>query len=105
VKSAAPCEGTSYEIGGIALVKGARHKAERASSYYDWLMSPAGPADRRARQFSLQVPANKTFKPDARIPAVDTVRLIKYDFEKYGKASERRRLIDRWQREVEALPR
>jgi iron(III) transport system substrate-binding protein len=51
------------------------------------------------------VPANKTFKPDPRIPAVDTVRLIKYDFEKYGKASERRRLIDRWQREVEALPR
>ena len=103
VKSAAPCEGTSYEIGGIALVKGARHKAE-AIKYYDWLMSPAG-QQIGARANSLQVPANKTFKPDPRIPAVDTVRLIKYDFEKYGKASERRRLIDRWQREVEALPR
>jgi iron(III) transport system substrate-binding protein len=32
VKSAAPCEGTSYEIGGIALVKGARNKADGASS-------------------------------------------------------------------------
>ena len=103
VKSAAPCEGTSYEIGGIALVRGARHKAE-AIRYYDWLMSPAG-QQIGARANSLQVPANKTFKPDPRIPAVDTVRLIKYDFEKYGKAAERRRLIDRWQREVEALPR
>jgi hypothetical protein len=42
------------------------------------------------------VPANKTFKPDPRIPPIDNVRLIKYDFEKYGKAAERRRLVDRW---------
>jgi iron(III) transport system substrate-binding protein len=40
-----------------------------------------------ARANSLQVPANKTFKPDPRIPSIDNVRLIKYDFEKYGKAS------------------
>jgi iron(III) transport system substrate-binding protein len=51
------------------------------------------------------VPANKTFKPDPRIPPLDPVRLIKYDFEKYGKASERRRLVERWTREVESLPR
>jgi len=83
VKSVAPCEGTSY---------------------YDWLMSPAGQGV-GARANSLQVPANRTFKPDARIPTVDSVRLIKYDFEKYGRAAERRRLIDRWQREVEARPK
>jgi iron(III) transport system substrate-binding protein len=33
------------------------------------------------------------------------VKLIKYDFEKYGKAEERKRLIDRWTREVESQPR
>lgn len=103
VKSAAPCEGTSYEIGGIALVRGARNH-EAAQRYYDWLMSAAG-QQVGARANSLQVPANRTFKPDARIPAIDAVRLIRYDFEKYGKAAERKRLIDRWQREVEALPR
>ncbi len=103
VRAAAPCEGTSYEIGGIALVKGARNR-DAALKYYDWLMSPAG-QQIGARANSLQVPANKTFKPDPRIPGVDTVRLIKYDFEKYGKAAERRRLIERWQREVESLPR
>ncbi len=103
VKSAAPCEGTSYEIGGIALVKGARNKVA-ALRYYDWLMSPAGQGI-GARADSLQVPANKSFKPDPRIPLLDNVRLIKYDFEKYGKAAERKRLIERWQREVESLPR
>ena len=103
VYSAAPCEGTSYEIGGIALVKGARNK-EAARRYYDWLMSPAG-QQIGAKADSLQVPANKTFKPDPRIPAIDNVRLVRYDFEKYGKAAERRRLVDRWVKEVESLPR
>jgi iron(III) transport system substrate-binding protein len=103
VRTVDPCEGTSYEIGGIALVKGSRNRAN-AQRYYDFLMSPAGqglggPVD------SLQTPANKTFKPDPRVPLLDGVRLIKYDFEKFGKAAERKRLIDRWVREVEALPK
>jgi len=103
IKTVNPCEGTSYEIGGIALVKGSRNRAS-AQRYYDFLMSPQGqglgaPVD------SLQTPANKTFKPDPRVPSLDDVRLIRYDFEKYGKAAERKRLIDRWVREVEAAPR
>ena len=103
VYAAAPCEGTSYEVGGIALVKGSRNR-DAARRYYDWLMGREG-QQIGARANSLQVPANKTFKPDPRIPPIDNVRLIKYDFEKYGKAAERRRLVDRWVREVESLPR
>jgi len=103
VYSQAPCEGTSYEIGGIALVKGSRNR-EAAKRYYDWLMSKEG-QQIGARANSLQTPANKTFTPDARIPNTDNVRLIKYDFEKYGRASERKRLVDRWVKEVESLPR
>ena len=103
IKSAAPCEGTAYEIGGIAMIKGQRNK-EAAKRYYDWLMSPEGQMI-GAKANSLQVPANKTFKPDPRIPLLDSVRLINYDFVKYGKAAERRRLLDRWTKEVESLPR
>lgn len=103
VATVAPCEGTGYEIGGIALVKGARNK-EAARRYYDWLMSAPGQA-LAATVDSLQVPANRTFKTDPRIPSLDAVRLVKYDFEKYGRAAERKRLIERWTREVEALPR
>ena len=103
VKSAAPCEGTGYEIGGIALVKGSRNR-EAATRYYDFLMSPAGQR-LGAKANSLQLPANKTFTPDARIPNLDNVRLIKYDFQRYGRALERRRLIERWEKEVNSLPR
>ena len=101
VKSAAPCEGTGYEIGGIALVKGSRNR-QAATHYYDFLMSPAGQS-LGAKANSLQVPANKTFTPDARIPNLVSVRLIKYDFQKYGRAVERRRLIERWEKEVNSL--
>ena len=67
-------------------------------------MSPAGQS-LGAKANSLQVPANKTFTPDARIPNLTNVRLIKYDFQKYGRAVERRRLIERWEKEVNSLPR
>ena len=88
---------------GIALIKGTRN-LDHAKRYYDFLMSPQGQAI-GAKAGSFQTPANKTFKPDPRIPAMDSVRLIKYDFEKYGRAAERRRLLERWTREVESLPR
>ncbi|MFM8636331.1 MAG: iron ABC transporter substrate-binding protein, partial [Betaproteobacteria bacterium] len=81
----------------------ARNPAQ-ARAFYDFLMSPQGQA-LGARANSLQSPANKTFKPDPRIPSMDSVRLIKYDFEKYGKAAERRRLLERWNREIGALSR
>ena len=67
-------------------------------------MSPAGQS-LGAKANSLQYPANKTFKVDPKVPTLDTVRLIKYDFEKYGKAAERKRLIERWEKEVNSLPR
>lgn len=103
VQTAAPCEGTSYEIGGIALVQGGPNP-EAARRYYDFLMSPTGQA-LGGKADSLQTPANRTFKVDPRVPNNELVRLIKYDFEKYGKSSERKRLLERWQREVESLPR
>ena len=67
-------------------------------------MSPAGQRI-GATVGSFQTPANKTFEPDPRIPSSDGIKLIRYDFEKYGKAAERKRLIDRWTKEVEAQPR
>lgn len=103
VHSAAPCEGTGYEVGGIALVKGSRNR-EAARRYYDFLMSKEG-QEIGGRANSLQFPANRNVRLDPRIPSMDSVRLIKYDFEKYGRASERRRLVERWVREVESLPR
>jgi iron(III) transport system substrate-binding protein len=103
VKTVAPCEGTGYEVGGIALIKGARH-LDAAQRYYDFLMSPEGQA-LGGQANSLQFPANKQTKLDTRIPNMDNVRLVAYDFAKYGASKERRRLIERWDREVGSLAR
>jgi iron(III) transport system substrate-binding protein len=103
VKSISPCEGTPYEVGGIALIKGSRNR-ENGKKYYDWLMSPAGQGI-GAKANSLQNPANKTFRQDAKIPTMDGVKLINYDFKKYGASSERRRILERWEKEVNSLPR
>jgi iron(III) transport system substrate-binding protein len=103
VKTVAPCEGTGYEVGGIALIKGSRNK-ETALRYYDFLMSPEGQAV-GGRANSLQYPANKKAKLDPRIPNMDGVRLVKYDFAKYGSSRERRRLLERFEREVRGQSR
>ncbi len=103
VKTVPPCEGTGYEVGGIALVKGARHKLA-AIKYYDFLMSPQGQA-LGAKANSLQFPANKNTVLDPRIPKMDSVRLVNYDFAKYGASKERKRLIERWEKQVNAQAR
>jgi len=33
------------------------------------------------------------------------IKLIQYDFAKYGTVTERARLLEKWDREVRALPR
>ena len=49
------------------------------------------------------VPTYGTLPPEA--PQMSQIRLIDYDFAKYGASAERRRLIERWDREVNTLPR
>jgi iron(III) transport system substrate-binding protein len=98
VKSSAPCEGTGYEVGSMSIVKGARNLVN-AKKFYDWaLTAQAQELGLAAKQF--QLPANMQAKVDPRVPDVKRIKLINYDFEKYGKASERKRLLERWEREV-----
>jgi iron(III) transport system substrate-binding protein len=98
VKSVTPCEGTGYEIGSMSIVKGARNLAN-AKRFYDWaLTAQAQELGAAAKQF--QLPSNKAAKVDPRVPDVSHIKLINYDFEKYGKATERKRLLDRWEKEV-----
>ena len=103
VRGIAPCEGTGYEIGGIALIKGGRN-GDNAKKYYDWLMSPVGQG-LGAKANSLQNPANKSFKQDPKIPTMEGVKLVNYDFKKYGASAERKRILERWEKEVNSLPR
>lgn len=99
----APCEGTGYEVGSIAVVANAPHPAN-ARRFYDWVLTPV--AQRIAADMrNLQYPANRDARSPAAVPDLDNIRLIPYDFAKYATASERKRLLERWERDVQAQPR
>jgi iron(III) transport system substrate-binding protein len=103
VKTAAPCEGTGYEIGSMSIIKGARN-LENARKWYDWALTAEAQA-LGARAKSYQVPSNRAAPVPADAPKLSEMKLIDYDFAKYGRAAERKRLIERWEREVGASPK
>ena len=101
--SVTPCEGTGYEIGSLSVVNGARN-LDGARRFVDWaLTAPAQALGARSKQF--QVPSNRTAEIPKEAPRLGEIKLIDYDFKKFGSSVERRRLLDRWEREVNSLPR
>lgn len=103
VATITPDEGTGAEIGSMSIVKGARN-LDNARRLYEWaLTAQAQQFGAAARQF--QLPSNKATPVDPRVPDFKRIRLIDYDYAKYGSAAERRRLIARWEKDVGALPR
>jgi len=103
VKLVAPCEGTGYQVGSMSLVKGARNAAQ-AKRFYDWALSPAGQGIVASTK-NFQTMSNRaTPVPDNAIRIAD-VKLISYDFARFGAAAERKRLLEKWDRDVYALPR
>ena len=103
VKSVAPCEGTGYEIGSISIVKGARN-VEAARKFVDWALTPQAQAlGAQAKQF--QIPSNTKSAVSPLSPKIAEIKLINYDFAKYGSSAERKRLLERWDREVGSIAR
>jgi iron(III) transport system substrate-binding protein len=94
----APCEGTGYEIGSMSIIKGARN-LENAKKWYEFALSSEGQA-LAVRGKSYQVPSNPDTPLPPKAPRLEATKLIDYDFAKYGTAAERKRLIDRWQKDV-----
>jgi iron(III) transport system substrate-binding protein len=81
-----PSEGTGYEIGGVALIKGAKNP-EAAKSYIDFALS------REAQNLgpsvaSFQVLTNPKTKIDNRMVKLNTVSIVNYDFEKAAAAKK-----------------
>jgi iron(III) transport system substrate-binding protein len=104
VAYATPCEGTGYEIGSMSIIRGSRN-VNQARRFYDWALT--APAQRLGFEAGgqLQQPSNREAPLPPNAPDLSQIRLINYDFAKYGRAAERRRLIERWDREVGSLPR
>jgi iron(III) transport system substrate-binding protein len=103
VKVAAPCEGTGYEIGSMSILKGARN-LDNAKKWYEFALSPAG-QNLAAKAKSYQVPSNMEATSPSQAPKLSEIKLIEYDFAKYGTSAERKRLIEKWEKEVGSLPK
>jgi iron(III) transport system substrate-binding protein len=103
VQVVSPCEGTGYEIGSMSLVKGARHP-ENARKFYDWALTPAAQS-LGARFGSFQIPSNTATPVPPEAPDLSKVKLIDYDFAKYGSSQERKRLLGKWTSEVKNAPK
>ena len=101
VRSAAPCEGTGFEIGSMSIVKGARN-LENAKKFYDWALTPKAQA-LAAQSKQFQLPSNVATPVSPLSPRTADIRLIDYDFAKFGSSSERRRLLEKWDKDVGSL--
>jgi len=103
VVAISPCEGTGYEIGSMSIIKGARNP-ESARKFYDFALR-AEVQEMAAQAQAYQVPSNAKAKAPPQAPDLSTIKLIDYDFAKYGSSDERKRLLKKWDDEVYALPR
>ena len=103
IEVVAPCEGTGYEIGSMSLVKGAKN-LDNAKVLYDWLLTPEAQAI-GAEQKSFQIPSNKGSPIPKESPKLADIKLINYDFARYGTSAERTRLLARWDKEVKSAPK
>jgi iron(III) transport system substrate-binding protein len=103
VEIVGPCEGTGYEIGSMSIIRGARNM-ENARRFYDWALTPEAQAI-GAEAKAYQLPSNRSAPIPPQAPRFENIRLIDYDFARWGSAEERTRLLTRWDREVRAAAR
>ena len=103
VETITPSDGTGAEIGSMSIVKGARN-LELAKKYYEWALTPSAQALAPASK-QFQLPSNTATRLDPNVPNFKNIKFIKYDYAKYGQSAERRKLIARWEKEVNSLPK
>ena len=103
LETVTPTDGTGAEIGSMSIIKGARN-LDAAKAFYEWALTPSAQA-LGAATMQFQLPSNKATKVDPRVPDFRKIKMINYDYAKYGQTAERRRLIQRWEKDVNSLPR
>ena len=95
-----PCEGTGFEIGSESIIKGAKN-LENAKKWYDWALTAE--AQKLAVQAnSFQLPSNKDAPLPEGAPDISAIKLIDYDFARFGSSAERTRLLQRWDADIGA---
>lgn len=89
-----PEEGTGYEIGGMAIVKGAKHP-DAAQKWFDWALEPETQA-LGPKYHAYQAPTVKGVELSH--PELMQVKLIDYDFEWAG--TNKKAFVDKFTNEL-----
>lgn len=96
-----PSEGTGYEVGGVAMIKGA-HNSENAKKYIDWALTAEaqeiGPTAR-----SYQTPTHPQAHVSPKSVPLTSVKLVDYDIAAAGKAKPV--LTERFDKEIAPAPK
>ncbi|HET7098527.1 MAG TPA: ABC transporter substrate-binding protein [Casimicrobiaceae bacterium] len=103
VKPVLPCEGVGYEVGSMAIIKGARNLAN-AKKFVDWALS----ADAQKIGLDIKeyaIPTNRKVALPPMVPNLAEAKVIRYDFAKYGSSETRKRLLERWEKDINAAVR
>jgi iron(III) transport system substrate-binding protein len=100
VKTVAPCEGTGFEVGSMSIIKGAKN-LDNAKIFYDWALT-AEVQSHAAEAGSFQLPSNAKASVPPEAPKLGDIKLIDYDFAKYGDSATRKALLERWDKEIGA---
>jgi iron(III) transport system substrate-binding protein len=96
-----PAEGTGYETGGVALVRGAHNKVS-AKRYIDWSLTAEaqqiGPTVK-----AYQAPTNPSAKLSDKTADLGRIKVVDYDADAAGQAKQA--LTKRFDAEVAAAPK
>jgi iron(III) transport system substrate-binding protein len=103
VEAVLPCEGVGYEVGSVAVIKGARNAAA-ARRFVDWSLSAEGQkVGLDVKEYAI--PTNRSVALPSQVPPLTSIKVIDYDFAKYGSSVERKRLLERWEKEINSASR
>lgn len=92
IKLSAPAEGTGYEIGAVAIVKGGPDQ-EAAKMFVDWALTKKG-QEIGQQCGSYQFLTNTEAQPPKQAAEIKDTKLIKYDLDWAGK--NRTSLVEKW---------
>jgi iron(III) transport system substrate-binding protein len=103
VQPVLPCEGVGYEVGSMAIIKGARN-LDNAKRFVDWaLTAEAQRIGLDVREYAI--PTNRSVPLPPMVPKLTDVKVIDYDFSRFGASETRKRLLERWEKEINAAPK
>ena len=100
VKAILPCEGVGYEVGSMAIIKGSRN-LDNAKKFGDWALTvDAQKIGLEVKEYAI--PTNRSVPLPPMVPNLADIKVINYDFAKYGSSDVRKRLLERWDKDINA---